>query len=98
VVTRVLLLFGSGLSCEGDLQNSEEAFFANGEESLLFGLIDINNLSLSNVNDLVKALDLSSDDLSDPESFVHQPLCSLNGHEFFPFTKEESESSGYILA
>jgi|JI10StandDraft_1071094.scaffolds.fasta_scaffold168596_3 hypothetical protein len=46
----------------------------------------------------MKTFDLPTKDLCNPESFVHEALCGLDGDEALAFTKEESESPGDILA
>ena len=53
MVAGVLLLLGSGVSGEGDFEDGEESLLPDGDESLLSGLIDINNFLLGDVDNLV---------------------------------------------
>ena len=96
MIAGVLLLLGSGVPGEGDFKDGEEAFLADSDESLLSGLIDINNFLLSDVDDLVQSLDLSTHDLSNPEGLIHKLFSSLDGHEGFALTEEESKCAGNV--
>jgi hypothetical protein len=98
MVSGVFALFSSGFTGEGDLEDGQKPFLPDGKKSLLLGLIHINNLSFSHVDDLVKAFNLSAHDLSHPKCPVHEPLGSLDGHKTLAFTEEESKSPGDILA
>ena len=98
MISDVLALLSSGFTSKGDLEDGQEAFLADSEESFLLGLIDINNLPFGNVDDLVKAFNLSADDLSDPKRPIHEALSCLDGHKTLAFTKEESESPGDVLS
>lgn len=98
MIAGVLLLLGSGISGEGDFEDGEEAFLADSDESLLSGLIDINNFLLSDVDDLVESLDLPSHHLSDPEGLVHKLFSSLDSHEGFSLAEEESKCAGNVAA
>ena len=53
MVAWVFELLTSWLLSEGDLQNSEEAFFLDGDESFFSGLPSIDNSFLSDVENLV---------------------------------------------
>ena len=98
MVSGVLALFSSGFTSEGDLDYGQKPFLSDCEKSLLLGLIHINNLSFSDVDDLVKTFNLSAHDLTDPECPVHDTLSRLDGHKTLAFTEEESKSPGDILA
>lgn len=98
VIPRVLPLLSSGLAGKCDLEDGQESLLPDGEETLLLGLININNLSFGHVDDLVKALYLSAHDLSDPERPIHKPLSRLDGHKTLAFTEEKSESPGDVFA
>ena len=98
MVAGVLSLLSSGVSGESDFEDSQESLIADSQKSFLLGLIDINNFAFGDMDDLVKALDLSPHDFCDPESFIHESFSSLYRHKTLAFTKEESESSGDILA
>lgn len=91
MIAGVLLLLGSGIPGEGDFEDGEEAFLADSDESLLSGLIDINNFLLSDVDDLVESLDLPTHDLGDPEGLVHKLFSSLDGHEGFSLAEEQGK-------
>jgi hypothetical protein len=93
MIAGMLLLVCSRLFGEGDLQNSEISLLANGQQSFLLWLININNFFLGDVDDLVQSLNLSSQDLCDPESPVHKSLSSFDGDEVFAFSEEQSEGS-----
>lgn len=93
MVTGVLELLGGGFPGEGDFEDGEEAFFPDCQESLLTGFPNINNFSLVDTDDLMKAFDLATQDFSNPEGLVHETLGCLDGDEVFAFTKEESESA-----
>lgn len=98
MVAGVFEFLGGGGSGEGDFEDGEVSFLSDGEESFFTGLVDINNLFFGDVDDLVKALDLSSDDFCDPKSTVHKLFGGLDGDEVFAFTKEKSESPRNVFA
>lgn len=98
VVAGVLELFGGRSFSKGNFEDGQKAFLSDGEESLFFWFPHINNLALSDVDDLVKTLHLASDHFCDPKGAVHETLGCLDCNERFAFTKEESEGSGHILA
>jgi hypothetical protein len=96
VIAGVLLLLGSGIPGEGDFEDGEESLLPDGDESLLSGLIDINNLLLSDVDDLVQSLHLPPYHFRDPEGLVHELLSSLDGHEGFALSEEERECAADV--
>lgn len=96
MIAGVLLLLGSGISGEGDFEDGEEAFLADSDESLLSGLIHINNFLLGDVDDLVESLDLATHHLCDPKGLVHKLFSSLDGHEGFALSEEESKCAGDV--
>ena len=98
MVAGMLELLGSGFLSESDFKDGQEAFLVNSLETLLTRLPDINNFAFGNVDDLVKALNLTAEHLGDPEGLVHKTLSGFDGDEFLAFTKKESESTGDILA
>lgn len=98
MVAGVAELFSSGSAGEGDLEDGEEAFLVDSNQSLFTWLPDINNLPLGHVNDLVKAFHLTTDHLSSPEGLVHEAVGGFDGDRCLAFTKEESESAGDILS
>jgi hypothetical protein len=93
VVSRVLKLFGGWGSGQSDFEDGEESLFMDGQQALFFWFPDINNFAFSDVDDLVKALYLAPNDLSDPQSLVHETLGGLDGDELFAFPKEKSEGT-----
>ena len=98
MIARVSLLCGSGFPGEGDLKYGQYSFLPDCDESLLSGLIHINNLFLGDMDDLVQSFHLSPHDLCDPQRAVHQSLGSLDGHEGFSLAEEESEGSRDVPA
>jgi hypothetical protein len=91
MIAGVLPLLCSGVPGEGDLDDGQESLLADSDESLLGGLIHINNFLFSHVDDLVQSLHFPPDDLSDPKRLVHQFLRSLDSDEGFALPEEESE-------
>ena len=64
------LLFFSWGSGKNNFDNGEESFFFDFEETFLSWHVDINNFSFIDGNDLMKTSDLSSEDFSNPQSFL----------------------------
>ena len=98
VIAGLFLLFCSGFSGERDFKDGQKSLISDGHKSLLSGLININNLSFGDGDDLVKAFHLSSHDFCDPESPVHESFSSLDCNKTLAFTEEKSESSGDVFA
>jgi hypothetical protein len=98
MISWVFFLISSRFSSKSDLEDGQISLISNSHESFLSGLININNLSLGYVDDLVKAFNLSPDDLCDPECSIHESFSCLNGHKTLAFTEEKSESSGDVFA
>ena len=98
MVAGMFQLLGSGFFSQSDFKDGQEAFFVNSLETFFTRFPDINNFSFGNVDDLVKALNLTAEHLGDPEGLIHKTLSGFDGDEFLALTKKESESSGDILA
>ena len=98
MISGVFLLLSSGRLGKGDFQDSEEPLLVDCDQTLLTGLPSVNNFLLGNVDDHVKALDLATDDLSDPEGTVHKLFGGLDGDESFALSEEEGKCTADILA
>jgi hypothetical protein len=88
----------SGFLGKGNLKDGEESLLPDSHKTLLFWLIDINNLLLSDLDDLVKATNLATNDFCDPECLVHKFLSCFDGDVAFAFSEEECEGARNILA
>ena len=98
MIAGVALLRCSGFSGESDFEYGQYSFLSDCDESLLSGLIDINNLFLSDMDDLVQSLHFSPHNLGNPQRAVHESLGSLDGDKGFALSEEESEGSGDVPA
>lgn len=98
MIAGVLFLIGSGFPGEGDFKDGKESFLANSDESLLGGLININNLFFGDVDNLVESLHLPPHHLGNPQRLIHEFLCGLDSDEGFSLAEEESECAGDVSA
>lgn len=63
VIAWVFELLCSWISCESHFKDSQKSLLSDCKQTLFLWLPDINNFSFTDVDDLVKTLDLTTDDL-----------------------------------
>ncbi len=98
VVAGLGLLISSGSLGESDFKDGKEALLSDGDETLLAGFPDINNLLLSDLDDHVQSLDLAAEDLSHPQGLVHKLFGSLDSHERLALSEEQGECPRDVFA
>lgn len=98
MIAWLLLFVSSGSFSEGHFEDSQESLLPDSDEAFLLGFPNINNFLFADLDDHMKSLNFSANDLGHPKGSVHKLFSGLDGDEVLSLSKEESESSGDILA
>ena len=98
MIAWLLLLISSGSFGESHFEDSQESLLLDSNEAFFLGFPNINNFFFADLDDHMKSLDFSADNLSHPKGSVHKLFSSLDSDGVLALSEEESESSGDILA
>jgi hypothetical protein len=98
MIAWLLLLLSSGSFSEGHLEDSQKSLLPDSDETFFRGFPNINNFLFADLDDHVKSLNFSANDLSHPKGFVHKLFSSFDSDEVLALSEEEGQGSADILA